>query len=112
MSDRGKKKGAATEADDRGLTPSQKAAKDSEAKANSILPIPELKPITRQISTLKMNNQPIKVLYETVGKLAGINVVFDSELQPPPGGKSTFTIDLSNTSLEEALDFLDRKSVV
>ena len=106
MVDSEKKKGTASKTDDRGLTPSQKAAKDSEAKANSILPIPELKPITRQISTLKMNNQPIKVLYETVGKLAGINVVFDSELQPPPGGKSTFTIDLSNTSLEEALDFL------
>ncbi len=110
MIEREKKKGttgqAATTPEDRGLTPGQKAMKEMEQKAASILPIPELKPITRQISTLKMNNQPIKVLYETVGKLAGINVVFDSEIQPPPGGKTTFTVDLSNTNLEEALDYL------
>ena len=29
-----------------------------------------------------MNNQPPKVLYETVGKLAGINVLFDPQIQP------------------------------
>ena len=44
-------------------------------------------------------------MYETVGKLAGINVVFDPEYQAPPG-KSNFTIDLSNTTLEEALDYI------
>lgn len=91
--------------EDRGLTPAEKAQKEAEEKASRILPVPELKPITRQISTLKMNNQPVKVLYETVGKLAGINVIFDAEYQNPPG-KSTFTVDLSNTTLEEALDYL------
>jgi len=98
--------GALNTPEDRGLTPTQRSAKEMDAKSASILAIPELKPITRQISSLKMNNQPIKVLYETVGKLAGINVVLDSEIQPPPGGKSTFTVDLSNTTLEEALDYL------
>ena len=110
MMEREKKKpaspGTASAPEDRGLTPSQRALKEMEAKSASILSIPELRPITRQISTLKMNNQPIRVLYETVGKLAGINVVFDSEIQPPPGGKNTFTVDLSNTTLEEALDYL------
>jgi general secretion pathway protein D len=66
--------------------------------------LPELKPISRQIHSLKMNNQPVRVLYETVGKLAGINVVFDSEFQPPPG--RNFSVDLTNTTLEEALDYL------
>lgn len=89
----------------RGLTPAQQAQKASEEKSASILSAPELKPITREIVTLKMNNQPVKLLYETVGKVAGINVVFDSEYQPPPG-KSTFTVDLANTTLEEALDYL------
>lgn len=90
---------------DRGLTPTQRAQKETDERSGRILPPPELKPITRQIATLKMNNQPVKVLYETVGKLAGINVIFDPDYQPPPG-KSTFTIDLSNTTLEEALDYL------
>ena len=52
-----------------------------------------------------MNNQPVKVLYETVGKLAGVNVIMDPEFQSPPG-KTTFTVDLSNTTLEQALDYL------
>ena len=62
-----------------------------------------MKPITNQISTLKMNNQPPKVLYETVGKLAGINVVFDPQYQPR--GKNV-NLDLTNTTLEEALDYI------
>ncbi len=48
----------------------------------SLQPVPELKPVTNQITSLKMNNQPPKVLYETVGKLAGINVLFDPQMQP------------------------------
>lgn len=91
--------------EDRGLTPAEKVQKEAEDKASRMLPIPELRPLQRQISTLRMNNQPVKVLYETVGKLAGINVIFDAEYQNPPG-KSTFTVDLSNTTLEEALDYL------
>ena len=91
--------------EERGLTPAEKAQKEAEEKAARMLPIPELTPMQRQISTLRMNNQPVKVLYETVGKLAGINVIFDAEYQNPPG-KSTFTVDLSNTTLEEALDYL------
>src|SRR5499427_64474 len=88
---------------DRGLTPSEKAQKEEQKRLDSMLPPPELKPITRLITTLKMNNQPPKVLYDTVGKLAGINVVFDSQYQSQ--GKQ-YNIDLSNTSLEQALDYL------
>ncbi|MBI4876421.1 MAG: hypothetical protein HY822_17435, partial [Acidobacteria bacterium] len=65
---------------------------------------PELRPITSQISTLKMNNQPVKVLFETVGKLAGINVVFDPDYQAPAG--KNFGVDLVNVTLDEALDHL------
>ena len=42
-----------------------------------------------------MNNQPPKVLYETVGKLAGINVLFDPQMQP---GKNA-NLDLNNVTL-------------
>ncbi len=68
----------------------------------SMLPVPELKPVTNQISLLKMNNQPPKVLYETVGKLAGINVLFDPQIQP---GKNA-NLDLNNVTLQEALDYI------
>jgi len=96
-----KKTGAA--AGEPPMTPTEEAQKAADTKVSSILPAPELKPITGRISTLKMNNQPVKVLYETLGKLAGVNVVFDPEYQST--GKN-HSVDLSNSTLEQALDYL------
>ena len=84
------------------LTSAEKAEKESLAMIQSLQPVPELKPVTNQISLLKMNNQPPKVLYETVGKLAGINVLFDPQMQP---GKNA-NLDLNNVTLQEALDYI------
>ncbi|MDZ4803086.1 MAG: cohesin domain-containing protein [Bryobacteraceae bacterium] len=91
--------------EERGMTPAEKSTREAEEKASRMMALPELKPMQRQITTLRMNNQPVKVLYETVGKLAGINVILDPEYQNAPG-KSNYTVDLSNTTLEEALDYL------
>lgn len=79
------------------------ARRELEERIAAIQPVPELRPISRQISTLKMNNQPVKVLFETLGKLAGVNVIWDPEYQS--SGKN-FSIDLTNTTLDQALDHL------
>ena len=63
------------------MSSAEKSRKESLTMIQSLLPVPELKPVTNQITSLKMNNQPPKVLYETVGKLAGINVLFDPQYQ-------------------------------
>jgi general secretion pathway protein D len=84
------------------MTSAEKAQKESLDMIQSLLPVPTLKPVTNQISLLKMNNQPPKVLYETVGKLAGINVLFDPQMQP---GKNA-NLDLNNVTLQEALDYI------
>ena len=84
------------------LTSAEKSQKESLAMIASMQSVPELKPVTNQISLLKMNNQPPRVLYETVGKLAGINVLFDPQIQP---GKNS-NIELNNVTLQEALDYL------
>jgi len=84
------------------LTPAEQSRVDSVKMIESMLPVPALKPITSQISSLKMNNQPPKVLYETVGKLAGVNVLFDPQMQP---GRPA-NLDLNNTTLDEALDYI------
>src|SRR3984885_15397696 len=84
------------------LTSAEKAQKESLEMIESLQPVPGLKPVTNQISLLKMNNQPPKVLYETVGKLAGINVLFDPQIQP---GKNA-NLDLNNVTLQEALDYI------
>lgn len=101
MINRDKKQPSA--ADERGLTPSQKARKETEEKIDRMEEAPELRPISRQQVTLKMSNQPPRILYETIAKLAGINVIFDSEYQPQ--GRNFF-VDLNNATLDQALDFV------
>jgi general secretion pathway protein D len=50
-----------------------------------------------------MNNQPPRVLFETVGKLAGINVLFDPEYT----ATRNQSVEFNNVSLEEALSYLE-----
>ncbi len=94
------------------LTPAERARKEVEDRINSLEGPPTLRPINNEITSLKMNNQPARVLYESVCKLAGINVLFD-----PSGIDSTFggmgggggknvNLDLNNVTLEEALNYV------
>lgn len=87
------------------LTPAEKARQEVEARINSLQGPPSLKPITSQISNIRMNNQPARVLYETVAKLAGINVLLDPQGIETVQGKN-FNLDLNNATLEEALDYI------
>jgi general secretion pathway protein D len=57
------------------------------------------------ISALEMNGEDSKVEYETIGKLAGINVLFD-----PDYTSRRLTIRLQKVSLQEALDILALES--
>jgi general secretion pathway protein D len=84
----------------RALTPVEEAQKQVREKIDRMLPLPELRPLNPERINLKMNNQPPKVLFETVAKVAGINVIWDPEYQP---GRN-LSLDLSNSTLEEALD--------
>src|SRR5215470_1035439 len=59
---------------------------------------PELKPLTRAPVNLKMSNDA-KIVFDTIGKLAGITVVYDPDLQP-----RRITAELNNLTLEQALD--------
>jgi general secretion pathway protein D len=86
------------------LLPAQEARRESEERISMIQAPPELKPVSRRITSLKMSNQPPRVLYETLGKLVGLNVVFDPQFQPPTS--RNFTVDLSNSDFESALDYL------
>lgn len=86
-----------------GLTPSERARRASDRKVASMEAPPELKPIVGMIQTIKINNQPPKVLYETIGKMAGINVVFDPQYTAPARNSN---VDLANMPIEEAFDYL------
>src|SRR6185437_10661235 len=58
----------------------------------------ELKPTSNEPITVHMPSEDSKVVYQTIGKLAGINVLFD----PDYTGKRV-QVDLQNVSLMDAL---------
>ncbi len=103
--ERGNQGAAPPAPEDRGMTAADRVRKENERKLETLMDAPVLRPITRQIVNLKMNNQPVKTLFETVAKLAGINVMFDPEFVAQNSGKN-FPADFQNTTLEEALDYL------
>jgi general secretion pathway protein D len=94
---------AGGKADEVGLTPAEQVRREEDQRVASIEGPPELKPVLRRIPTLKMNNQPPRVLYETVGDLAGIHVVFDPTYQPPRPG---FNVDMGPSDIMQAFDHL------
>jgi len=51
-----------------------------------------------------MNSMPVKTLFDTVGKTAGITVLWDPDYQNPP--KNTLSVHFDSTTVEEALDAL------
>lgn len=65
---------------------------------------PVLKPINNEPLTLHMT-QDAKVIYEAVGKAAGINVLFD-----PDYHSNRIQVDLNNVSLMDALRILETVS--
>ena len=65
----------------------------------------ELAPIANSPITLKISSEDTKVIYETVGKLAGINVLFD-----PDYTSRRIKIELNNVTLEDALAIIAMES--
>ncbi|HWD98152.1 MAG TPA: hypothetical protein VG345_03920, partial [Bryobacteraceae bacterium] len=89
---------------DKNLTPVELEKKNISAKIDSLLPVPELRPLNDDLIDLKMTNKP-RVLFETVAKVAGVNVLFDPDYNSQQQIQSV-QIDLSRTTLEQALDQL------
>jgi len=95
---------AATKSDDLTLTPSALARRLAQERTDTMLPVPELRPLNPDLIDLKMTNRP-RVLFETVAKVAGINILFDPEYDQQQTIRST-QIDLSRTTFDQALDQL------
>jgi len=65
---------------------------------------PDLTPIARDPINLRLTNDA-RIVYETIGKLAGVSVLFDSDFQP-----RRISTELTNVSLEQALDVVALQS--
>ncbi|HOQ44718.1 MAG TPA: cohesin domain-containing protein [Bryobacteraceae bacterium] len=109
MIERNKKaaeRGAELPPEARKLTAAELARQQELERISRIQPPPELKPLSRQPLNLRMSNQPPRVLFETVGKLAGINVLFDPDYRNDPNAQRPASIELNNSTLEDALNYL------
>ncbi|MFB3778697.1 MAG: cohesin domain-containing protein [Bryobacteraceae bacterium] len=106
MIEREKKlKAAGVQIEDRGRVPGADARREVDEKLASVLSVPELKPLSTLPQNLRINNQPPRVLFETVAKLAGINVIFDPDFTTQ-GSQTPRSIELANATLEEALNYV------
>lgn len=85
------------------LTPTEQALKEEAERVARLAPLPQLQPMVRRVGPLKMNNQQLNILYNTVAAIAGISVVYDSTWNRPT---RTFDVLLPEMTVEEALDYL------
>ena len=88
---------------ERAQTEGEKAKKETEDRIASILPVPQLRPIDANPIRLRMNGSS-KLLFETVAKLANINVLWDPEYAAQVN--RNIPVEFENSTLEEALDYL------
>jgi general secretion pathway protein D len=88
---------------ERALTPAEAYQREEQKKIGRMLAVPELRPLNPAPINLKMNNKT-RVLFETVAKLAGVNLLWDPEYQAP--AHDGFNIELDDLTVEQALDYL------
>ncbi len=65
---------------------------------------PEIKPLSRAPISLRMSNDA-KIVFDTIGKLAGLTVVYD-----PDFPARRIPVDLNNVTLEQALEIVSLES--
>src|SRR5467141_2494815 len=66
---------------------------------------PEIKPLSRAPINLKMPNQEAKIIFDTIGKLAGLTVIYD-----PDFPARRISVELNNVTLEQALEIVSLES--
>jgi general secretion pathway protein D len=87
------------------ITTAERNRQETERRLNSLEGPPVLRPITDRLTRIQINNQPARVLYESVAKLAGINVLFDPAGIEAVAGKN-YNLELNNVTLQEALNYV------
>ena len=85
-----------------GLSPLERARRERAERVGRLKGLPKLRPISTEPINLNIpKEQDSKLVFETVAKLAGINVLFDSEYQD-----EKVSIELQNATLYQALDYV------
>lgn len=66
---------------------------------------PQLKPLNRSPLNLRMPNTDPRIIFQTIGQIAGISVIFDPQFTSRP-----VTADFDNVTLEQALNAVSMES--
>lgn len=82
-------------------SPLERERQEREEKMDSAKTVPVLKPLSKQPITFNVQNQTVNVIFETIGKLAGVNVLFDPEFQD----SKKYSIEIQRSTLYDALDY-------
>ncbi len=90
---------------DRPLPPGAGARREIDDRLAAVMAVPELRPITALPHSLRINNQTPRVMFETVTKLAGVNVLFDQDFNQVVNQQPR-SLELTNVSLEDALNYI------
>ena len=88
------------------LTPVEQIRHEANLQVDSMMGPPELKPVVRRLPVIKLNGQQPRVLYESIGKIAGITTVIDPD---GLGAVQTrnFNVDVTEgMTLEQAFDYV------
>jgi general secretion pathway protein D len=98
-----RKPGATVEG--RTLTPVEEMRRETTQQVESMMGPPELKPVVRRIPSIKLNNQPPRILYESIGKIAGITTVIDPDGLGQVQTRN-FNVELGESTPEQAFDYV------
>ena len=83
--------------------PASQPPSKGESQLEGALGPPTLKPLSQAPINLRMTNES-RVIFETIGKLAGVNVLFDPDFASSSTYHARITVELTNVSLEDALN--------
>jgi general secretion pathway protein D len=78
---------------------------DEDASSKYLALPPQLKPLSLAPINLRMPNADSKAVFDTIGKLAGLTMIYDPDY---PARK--ITVELNNVTLEQALDIASFES--
>jgi general secretion pathway protein D len=92
-------------AEGRTLTPVEQLRRETTQQVESMMGPPELKPALRRIPSIKLNNQPPRVLYESIGKIAGITTVIDPDGLGQVQTRN-FNVEIGEATVEQAFDYV------
>ena len=84
-----------------GVGPLERERLARHAKVARLKGLPELRPISTQPINLTIPKQESKVVFETICKVAGINVLFDPEYD-----EEEVSVELQDATLQDALDYV------